>query len=128
MTPEAARDALKALLDARPGAAPDYYTPPRAQEPLVAMYKIMGKMFAILSLRGVAHVIVKCDEYQAQILRDTYEGAGHRSHLDRRFWVSIDLGSDVPYEEVVALVEGSYARVRESLTRKQQAELAAISG
>lgn len=127
MSVEPARDALKALLEARPGAAVDHYTPPRADLPLVAMYKIMGKMFAILSLRGEAYVIVKCDEYEAQMLRETYQGIGHRSHLDKRFWVSIDLGSDVPGEEIERLIDQSYARVCAGLTRKQQAELAAMT-
>jgi predicted DNA-binding protein (MmcQ/YjbR family) len=122
------REALKALLDARPGVTADPYSPSRSDVPLIAMYKIMGKMFAILSLRGEAYVIVKCDEFQAEILRETYAGIGHRSHLDKRFWISIDLESDVPADEIVALVDGSYALIRAGLTRKQQAALDAMTG
>nr|WP_284732136.1 MmcQ/YjbR family DNA-binding protein [Sphingobium nicotianae] len=88
------------------------------------MYKIMGKMFAILSLRGEAYVIVKCDPFQAELLRERYQGIGHRSHLDKRFWISVDLASDVPEEEVARLVDQSHDLVRASLTRKQRAALA----
>ncbi len=123
MTQETARDALKALLDARPGAHVDHYCPPRSDVPLAAMYKIMGKMFAILSLRGEAYVILKCDPFEADLLRETYESVGHRSHLDKRFWISIDLDGDVPPDEIERLVGQSHDLVRASLTRKQRAAL-----
>jgi predicted DNA-binding protein (MmcQ/YjbR family) len=124
---EAARAALRALLDARPGAHADHYTPPRAALPLAAMYKIMGRMFAVLALRGEAYVIVKCDPFEADLLRETYAGVGHRSHLDKRFWISIELAADVPPEEIERLVGRSYDLVRASLTRKQRAELESLA-
>lgn len=115
--------ALKAMLDAMPGAKSDPYTPPRATEPLVLMYKLFGKMFAILAVRGEAYVVVKCDPDLADFLRQQYVGVGHRSHLDKRFWISIELDADVPAKEVKRLVLGSYDLIRASLTKKQQAEL-----
>ena len=63
----------------------------------------------------------------AQSLREQYEGVGHRSHLDRRFWISVNLDADVPKEEIERLAGHSYALVCEGLTRKQKAELAALS-
>jgi predicted DNA-binding protein (MmcQ/YjbR family) len=117
--------ALKGLLDAMPGGAADPYTPPRATEPLVLMYKLYGKIFAILSVRGDPYVVVKCDPHAAEILRGQYRGIGHRSHLDKRSWISVELGSDVPVKEITKLVQGSYDLIRSGLTKKQQAELAA---
>jgi predicted DNA-binding protein (MmcQ/YjbR family) len=117
--------ALKAFLDKMPGAAADPYVPPRATEPLVLMYKLYGKMFAILAVRGDAYVVVKCDPALADLLRQQYQGVGHRSHLDKRFWISLELDSDVPAKEVKKLVSGSYDLIRASLTKKQQAEVAA---
>jgi predicted DNA-binding protein (MmcQ/YjbR family) len=94
-------------------------------EPSVLLYKVGGKMFAILAIRGFAHVIVKCDPYLAQTLREKYRGIGHRSHLDRRHWISIELEADVPMKEIRRLVEHSYQLVFASLTRKQRATIAA---
>jgi predicted DNA-binding protein (MmcQ/YjbR family) len=119
--------ALKKLLDAMPGAVADPYVPPRAKEPLILMYKVMGKMFAILSVRGDEYVIVKCEPVLAEMLREQYTGIGHRSHLDKRFWITIDLGADVPLKETKSLVKSSYALVCDGLTRKQKDELAARS-
>jgi len=125
LTPKTA--ALKAVLDAKPGAQANPMGAPRAATPSVLIYKVMGKMFAILSIRGIENVILKCDPNLAQSLREEYEGVGHRSHLDRRFWISVSLDADVPADEVARLAGHSYALVSEGLTRKQKAELAALS-
>ena len=116
--------ALKTVLDAMPGAVAKPMTASRGSDPLVLIYKIMGKMFAILSLRGDAFVILKCDPFRADLLRETYRGIGHRSHLDRRYWISVDLDADVPAEEIRALVAHSWDQVAAGLTRKQREELA----
>jgi predicted DNA-binding protein (MmcQ/YjbR family) len=87
----------------------------------------MGKMFAFLALRGAPNVILKCDPHIAEVLRGHYRGVGHRSHLNQRFWISVDLESDVPASEVARLVGHSYDQVRAGLTRKQKAELEALA-
>jgi predicted DNA-binding protein (MmcQ/YjbR family) len=113
--------ALKAVLEAKPGATAHAHTAPG-----VVIYKVMGKMFAILSVRRIENVILKCDPHLAEILREQYAGVGHRSHLDRRFWISVSLDADVPAEEVKRLAAHSYDLVRAGLTRKQRAELEAL--
>jgi len=92
----------------------------------VVIYKVMGKMFAILECRRIQNVILKCDPHLAEILRQQYAGVGHRSHLDRRFWISVNLVADVPAEEVERLAAQSYDLVCAGLTRKQKAELAEL--
>ena len=120
--------ALKTVLDAMPGAVGEPMTASRGSEPLVLIYKIMGKMFAILSLRAEPFVILKCDPFRADLLRDTYEGIGHRSHLDPRYWISVDLDADLPASEIEALVAHSWDQVAATLTRKQREELACLTG
>jgi predicted DNA-binding protein (MmcQ/YjbR family) len=117
--------ALKAVLDTKPGATAGTIASPRGA-PTALIYKVMGKMFAILSIRGREGVILKCDPHLAEILREQYAGVGHRSHLDRRFWISVSLDADVPAEEVERLIAGSYDLVCAGLTRKQRAELEAL--
>jgi predicted DNA-binding protein (MmcQ/YjbR family) len=114
--------ALKAVLDGKPGA----YAAGVAGARGVMLYKIMGKMCAILETRKLQNVILKCDPHLAEVLREQYAGIGHRSHLDRRFWISIDLEGDVPPEEVERLAAHSYDLIRAGLTRKERAELEAL--
>ncbi len=119
--------ALKTVLDDMPGAVAEPMTASRGSTPLVLIYKIMGKTFAILSLRSEQYVILKCDPVRADMLRETYRGVGHRSHLDRRYWISVDLDADVPYSEVRALINHSWDQVVATLPRKQREELGLMS-
>jgi predicted DNA-binding protein (MmcQ/YjbR family) len=114
---------LKARLDAMPGAEAIAITPPRSSAPNVVRYKVMGKMFAILSVKGAQFVILKCDAHLVEILREQYAGIGHRSHLDRRHWICVTLNADVPPAEVDRLADHSYDLVCAGLTRKQLADL-----
>jgi predicted DNA-binding protein (MmcQ/YjbR family) len=125
LTPE--RQAVKAWLDAKPGAVAMPMAPPRSSNPLVIIYKVQGKTFAILSARGEAYVILKCDAHLTEVLREQYVGVGHRSHLDRRYWIAVSLDADVPAEEIERLAAHSYDLVCAGLTRKQKAELASAA-
>ena len=119
--------ALMAILAAKLGAVSNPMPAAKARAPSVLIYKVMSKMFAIVSLRGVESVILKCDPNLAHALRQQYTGVGHRSHLDKRFWICVTLGADVPAKEVRRLVAHSYDLVCSGLTGKQRAELAALS-
>lgn len=115
--------ALHAVLRAFPGAEGSVL--PSA--PGVTLYKVMGKTFAILATQRQQFVMLKCDPHLVEILREQYEGVGHKTHLDRRFWIAVTLDSDAPQEEIARWAAGSYDLVRGKLTKKQQAELAALS-
>ena len=92
----------------------------------MTIYKVMGKMFAILEPGRTPGVILKCDPHLVEVLREQYEGVGHRSHLDRRFWIHVRFDADVPLAEIDRLAAQSYDLVRAGLTRKQRAELASL--
>jgi len=119
--------ALQAILEAKPGAVAEPVPVPQGRPTPATMYKVMGKIFAILSLQDEPFVILKCDPHLAEILREQYAGVGRRSHLDPRRWISVDPDADVPPDEVERLIARSYALVCAGLTRQQQAELAARS-
>ena len=119
--------AVKAWIETQPGAQGHPFAPRKNSPPLVVIYKVMGKMFAILSVRGVEDVILKCDPTLASVLRQDYAGVGHRSHLNRRFWISVRLDADVPVKEIKRLVSLSYDLVCAKLTAKQKAELDRLS-
>jgi predicted DNA-binding protein (MmcQ/YjbR family) len=119
---EAVTAALRVSLEAKPGATGAPLTSAKG----VTLYKVMGKMFAILAEDRTPGVILKCDPHLAEMLRGQYEGVGHRSHLDRRFWIHVRLDADVPRAEIERLAAHSYDLVRAKLSRKQKAELEAL--
>ena len=118
--------ALMKLLESKPGIEIKPMFAPRGKLPNVLIYKVMGKMFAILAIRGTEGVILKCDPEQVPLLHEQYEGIGHRSHLDRRFWISVKMNSDVPAKEINYLAQRSYELVCANLTAKQRAQLAEL--
>jgi predicted DNA-binding protein (MmcQ/YjbR family) len=119
--------ALKAVLDAKTGATGTPVSAPRASTPHALIYRVMGKMFAILSIKGDEYVILKCDPHLAEMLRAKYSGVGHRTHLDKRFWISVSLDADAPGAEIKRLIDRSYALVCAKLTTKQRMALDASS-
>lgn len=116
------REALMQRLAGKPGVVA---SAPGAlgRAPPAMIYKVMGKMFAIVSLGKAEYVILKCEPHRAEALKAMYDGVGHRSHLDPRFWISISLDADIPADEIDRLVDQSYDLVCASLTRKQREEL-----
>jgi predicted DNA-binding protein (MmcQ/YjbR family) len=111
---------VKGWIEAKPGAVAETFAARKGATSSTVIYKVMGKMFAILSIRGIANVILKCDPHLASMLRKEYEGVGHRSHLDRRYWICVDLDSDVPGKEIKRLISQSYDLVCAKLTAKQR--------
>jgi len=120
------REAVMVRLRDKPGATAAPVSAPLGRRPTAMVYKVMGKMFAIVGLSKVEHVILKCDPHVVEVLKLTYAGVGHRSHLDRRYWISVELDADVPADEIARLVDQSYDLVCETMTRKQRAELGAL--
>ena len=118
--------ALKAVLEAYPGAMAVPVPMPHGRPSPAVMYKVMAKVFAILNITGEQAVILKHDPHLGEILREQYAGIGdHRTHLSRN-WMRVALDADVPTEEVERLAASSYALVCSGLTRKLKAELAAL--
>ena len=119
-------EALKAVLEAYPGAEAVPVPMPHGRPPPAVMYKVMAKVFAILTIKGEEAVILKHDPHLGEILREQYRGIGdHRTHLSRN-WMRVALDADVPPDEVERLVASSYALVCSGLTKKQRAQLATL--
>lgn len=119
--------ALKAMLEAYPGAEAVPVPMPRGRPSPAIMYKVKAKVFAILNIKGAQAVILKSDPHLGEILREQYSGVGdHRTHLSRN-WMRVALDADVPPDEVERLAASSYALVCAGLTNKQKAELAGLA-
>ncbi len=119
--------AVKIWIEAMPGAVAEPFCARKGSAPIAVLYKVMDKIFAILSVRRIENVILKCDPHLVKILRERYEGIGHRSHLDRRYWISVSLDADVPSKEIKRLAAQSYDLVYGKLSAKQKAELARLT-
>jgi predicted DNA-binding protein (MmcQ/YjbR family) len=115
----ARRDRAIAACEAEPGATEDY---PFGDE--VAVFKVAGKMFALVPLSGSPGSIgLKCDPETGIELRARYAAITEGYHLNKRHWISVELDGTVPEDELLDLIDQSYDLVVAGLTRAQRAEL-----
>lgn len=91
------------------------------------VFKVMGKMFALVALERLpSQANLKCDPQRAIELRETYDGTiipGY--HMSKVHWNTLYLESLSP-ALVQELIDHSYALVVAGLTKKLQAELNAL--
>ena len=90
----------------------------------VRVYRIAEKMFALTSEDRPISVNLKCDPIYALELRSLYEGIIAGYHMNKKHWNTVTVeDSDVDDETVRELIDHSYERVYEKLTKKQRALL-----
>jgi predicted DNA-binding protein (MmcQ/YjbR family) len=86
-----------------------------------AVFKVVGKMFAMVSLGDAAgSVTLKCEPEESEALRQAHSGITPGYYMNKRHWISIDLGADLPPDLVTELVRGSYDLVVASLPAKHR--------
>src|SRR5690349_10921295 len=110
---------LRAYLLAKPGAAEDF---PFGPDPLIV--KVAGKVFALVALRDQPlRVSLKCDPYHAQFLRDTYVAVQPGYHLNKQHWNTVTLDGSIPNDEILRMIDESYALVVKGLSKAVRREL-----
>jgi len=79
-------------------------------DPGVSVFKApSGKMFAITAESSEPlDVSVKCDPDISEALRAEFESIMPGYHLNKRHWITITLGGDVPDRRVRQLIQDSY--------------------
>ena len=111
------REAVRALCRGLTGASEEFPFGPTA-----AVFKVGGKVFAILSQDDrPGSISVKCDPGYAQALREEYPAVSAGYHLDKRHWNTVQLDDSVPDELLAEWVRDSHALVVAGLTRAQRA-------
>lgn len=94
--------------------------------PEVAVMKVRGKMFAILPVDAPLSISLKADPNEAVLQREQYKAITPGYHLNKRHWNTVRVDGELGDRHVLEMVEDSYLLVRQSLTKKLQAELAAM--
>jgi predicted DNA-binding protein (MmcQ/YjbR family) len=89
-----------------------------------AVFKVMGKMFAILFVQPAegenTRITLKCDPTQAQLLRQTYPAVQTGYHMNKRHWNTITCDGTIPEDELYEMIDNSYDLVVAKLTRKDR--------
>jgi predicted DNA-binding protein (MmcQ/YjbR family) len=113
------RDDVLDLCASLPGAEEDY---PFGDS--VAVFKVGGRMFALISLEGSPGTVnLKCDPELALELRARYPAVRPGYHQNKRHWNTIDLDGSVEDDELRDLIDHSYELVVNRLPRAERARL-----
>ncbi len=92
--------------------------------PEVVVYKVMGKMFALVDYDSVPPTMnLKCDPDRALDLRDVHEAISPGYHMNKRHWNTLDLDGSLRGPLVSELVQHSYDLVVAALPHRIREKL-----
>ena len=98
--------------------------------PDIYVYKVVGKIFAILSenlLPGapekVASINLKCDPTEALMLRQIFPAITPGYHMNKQHWNTVLRHKSVPDNEVKRMIEQSYQLVVNTLPKAKRPPL-----
>ena len=84
----------------------------------VLVFKVAGKMFALVSLDDVPpHANLKCDPDLALELRDRFEQVRPGYHMNKKHWNTVEIDSGLPELELRKMIDHSYELIVQSLPR-----------
>lgn len=109
---------LEAHLSSFPGAEASYPFGPDA-----LVYKVRGKMFALVEQTDAPTVTLKCVPEDGELLVSQFEAVKPGYHMNKRHWLTISLAGDVSDTMLGGLAKDSYALVVRGLPKAVRAEL-----
>jgi predicted DNA-binding protein (MmcQ/YjbR family) len=72
------------------------------------VFKVNGKIFALVNLEGELSINLKCDPAFALELRERYASVTGAYHMNKKHWNTINLDGTIPDKEVFSWVDHSY--------------------
>jgi predicted DNA-binding protein (MmcQ/YjbR family) len=72
------------------------------------VFKVKGKIFALVNLDGDLSINLKCDPVLAIDLRERYSSVTAGYHMNKKHWNTIMLNGSVPEKEVFSWIDHSY--------------------
>ncbi|MBN2662437.1 MAG: MmcQ/YjbR family DNA-binding protein [Bacteroidales bacterium] len=87
------------------------------------VFKIMGKMFALVDIDIYDFVNLKCVPEDCEQLRNEYEGISPGFHMNKKHWVSVKTDGSIKDNLLKELTKNSYNLIIKSLSKKKQEEL-----
>lgn len=89
------------------------------------VFRVMGKIFACISLEHTDRITLKCEPDYALELRERYACITGAWHWNKKYWNQIDITSgDVSAALLRRLIDHAYDEVVKKLPRKLRAQLA----
>lgn len=89
---------------------------PFDEETLV--FKVTNKMFCLTKLEPPFFLNLKCDPEKAVEYREQYDSVTPGYHMNKKYWITVQLDGTVPSKVIAQWIDDSYNLVLESLPKK----------
>jgi len=86
------------------------------------VFKVGGKMFALLSLNSDFRLNLKCEPDKAINLREQFNDITPGYHMNKEHWNTLNLNGKLKPELIFELIDHSYNLVKNSLPLKVKKE------
>lgn len=77
----------------------------------ILVFYVRGHMFCYFNIDDFSAITVKCNPDDMVELKERYQGIGEPFNGDKRHWISVQMGQDVPDDVVKALISKSHGIV-----------------
>lgn len=82
------------------------------------VFKVFGKMFALIDVENPSGLNLKCDPERALVLRESHRGIKPGFHMNHKHWNTVSLHSGVNNILIKELIDHSYQLVYAGLPKK----------
>ena len=89
----------------------------------VRVYRIEGKIFALMSDEIPLRINLKCDPIYALELRSIYEGVIAGYHMNKKHWNTVILDGTIKVKELKEWIKNSYNLVVNGLSKSAKKKL-----
>ena len=112
-------ETLKKYLSGKPAAVEEF---PFGDD--VMVFKVMGKMFALISLNDdPLRMNLKVEPENGDMLRTIFSSITPGYHMNKKHWITVELNGEIKDKNLRGIIDDSYNLVVSKLTKKQKAEL-----
>lgn len=87
------------------------------------VFKVAGKMFALIDVEKFEVISLKCDPDRGAELREQYSGINYAYHFNKKHWIGVATDGSVTDDLMYELIDHSYELVVNKLPKKLKEEL-----
>ncbi|NBX19665.1 MAG: MmcQ/YjbR family DNA-binding protein, partial [Bacteroidia bacterium] len=87
------------------------------------VFKVGGKMFALIDITDSKSVNLKCNPDKIIDLQERFSGVLPGYHMNKKHWITVLLNEDVSDTLVMEWIRGSYFLVFNKLSKRLQDEI-----
>ena len=86
------------------------------------VYKVMDKIFILMSIEVPVQLNLKCEPEHAIELRERYESVIPGYHMNKAHWNTVILDNTIPTKETLKMVDDSYDLIIKAFPKKTRDE------